>query len=284
MLAEPVNLEQIMKAKIKIIKAVLMCRPLYYSISYTINPWMVPGSENKSIAQIQWENLIATYKNLGIKINVIDQKDGLPDMVFSTDQGVVQGKKVFMSSFRYPQRQGERAPYLKWFKDHNFEVEFFPKNAYFEGNGECLFFKDILLIGIGFRANMLTCKCFKKALKTEVIPLELINPYFYHLDTALFVLNDVTIFYYPQAFSKKSQKVLKKLVPNLIPFTDFEVRNFAANSVVTDHQVIVNRNLPTFRNTLNKLGYSALEIDLNEFTKAGGAAHCLTNVLKEEII
>lgn len=267
--------------KTKIIKEVLMCRPLYYSISYTINPWMIPGSESKNLVQRQWEKLVGVYKQLGIKINLIDQKPNLPDMVFATDQGVIQGKKIFISNFRYKERQGERKPYLEWFKSNNYEVESLPKQAYFEGNGECLFFQDVLLIGIGYRANMLTCRCFKQALNIEVIPLELINPYFYHLDTALFVLNNQTVFYYPEAFSKRSQKVLQKLVPNLIPLTDFEVRNFAANSVVTNHQVIVNRNLPPFRESLKKLGYTALEIDLSEFTKAGGAAHCLTQVLKE---
>lgn len=258
-----------------------MCQPLYYSISYTINPWMVPGTENKNIAQMQWEKLVATYQKLGIKVNLIDQRVGLPDMVFATDQAILQGKKAFMSNFRYKERQGEREPYLEWFKANGYEINFFPRKAHFEGNGECLFFQDLLFIGIGYRANKFTCKYFKKALKIEVIPLELINPYFYHLDTAMFVLNTQTVFYYPQAFSKKSQKVLKKLVPNLIPFSDFEIRNFAANSVVTDHKVIVNRNLPTFANTLESLGYSAIEVDLNEFTKAGGGAHCLTNILKE---
>ena len=91
----------------KIIKEVLMCRPLYYSISYTINPWMIPGSENKSIAQTQWEKLVATYQKLGIKVSLIDQKEGLPDMVFATDQGIIHGKKVYMSNFRYKERQGE---------------------------------------------------------------------------------------------------------------------------------------------------------------------------------
>lgn len=267
--------------KVRVIKEVLMCKPLYYSISYTINPWMMPGSENKNVAYRQWERLVEIYEQLGIKINLIYQRPSLPDMVFATDQGVIQGKKIFMSSFRYKERQGERKPYLEWFKNHNYEINFFPKNAYFEGNGECLFFKDVLLIGIGYRANLLTCKCFKKALKMEVIPLELISPYFYHLDTAVFVLNNQTMFYYPAAFSKKSQKVLQKLVPNLISLTDFEARNFAANSVVTNHQVIINRNLPSFKNILKSLGYEALEVDLHEFAKSGGAAHCLTQVLKE---
>lgn len=265
----------------KVIKEVLMCRPLYYSISYTINPWMTPGSENKNIAQLQWEKLVQTYQKLGIKINIIDQDPKQPDMVFATDQGIVQGKKVVMSNFRYKERQGETKPYLKWFKENGYEVVFIPSYAHFEGNGECLFFGQKLLIGIGYRANMSTCKYLEKALKIEVVPLELIDPYFYHLDTALFVLNEKTIFYYPRAFSKKSLAVLKKIVPNLIELTDFEVRNFAANSVVTDHKVIVNRNLPTFRTTLDKLGYQAIEVDVNEFAKAGGGAHCLTNVLDE---
>lgn len=264
----------------KVIKEVLMCRPLFYSISYTINPWMVPGSENKNIAQLQWEKLFQTFKSLGIKVKLIDQKPNLPDMVFATDQGIVRGKKVYMSNFRYSERKGERKPYLKWFEDHGYEPIFLPKEAQFEGNGECLFFREKLFVGIGFRANENTCKYLSKFLKIEVLPLELINPYFYHLDTALFVLNDDVVFYYPLAFSKKSQELLQKLVPNLTAFTDFEVRNFAANSVATKDKVIVNRNLPTFRDTLAKFGYQAIEVDVNEFTKAGGAAHCLANVLK----
>lgn len=258
-----------------------MCKPTFYSISYTINPWMIPGSENKSIAYIQWEKLVEVYRKLGIKVNLIDQKPNLPDMVYATDQGVIFGKKIFMSNFRYKERYGERKPYLLWFEANGYDVHFLPQEAFFEGNGECLFFNGVLLIGIGYRANLLTCKCFKKALEMEVVPLGLVNPYFYHLDTACFILNNQTVFYYPPAFSKKSQKILQKLVPNLIVLTDFEARNFAANSVVTDHQVIVNRNLPSFKNTLKSLGYEALEVDLNEFTKSGGAAHCLTQVLKE---
>ena len=132
--------------KAKLIKEVLMCRPTFYSISYTINPWMIPGSENKNIAQIQWEKLLNTYLNLDIKVHVIDQIEGLPDMVFATDQGIVRGRKVFMSNFRYKERRGERKPYLRWFEENNYEVNFLPKEAQFEGNGECLFFKGILFI------------------------------------------------------------------------------------------------------------------------------------------
>lgn len=269
------------KTQSKVIKEVLMCRPLYFSISYSINPWMKIGSEDKNMAQIQWQKLTRVYQDLGIRVNLIDQKPKIPDMVFSADQGIVVGKKVIMSNFRFRERKGERKPYLDWFITHGYEPIFIPEKAHFEGNGECLFFCQKLFIGIGYRANFLTCKYLKKALDMEVIPLELVNPYFYHLDTAMFVLNNQTVFYYPEAFSKKSQKVLQKLAPNLITFDDFEAHNFAANSVVTDHQVIINKTLPSFRKSLTKLGYESVEADISEFAKAGGGAHCLTNILKE---
>ncbi|MBI2020771.1 amidinotransferase [Candidatus Daviesbacteria bacterium] len=267
--------------KNRIVLEVLMCRPTYYSISYTINPWMIPGSENKNMAQIQWENLVATYRSLGIKVNFLDQQQGLPDMVFSTDEGIVFKKKVVVSNFRYPQRRRERSPYLEWFEKHGFKPTFLPKGIFFEGSGDCLFFNHLAFVGTGFRTSKKAAEFLSAKLDIEVFPLQLINPYFFHLDTACFPLNSETAFYYPEAFDEKSQKILKKVVPNLIALTAFEARNFAANSVVTDHQVIINRNLPTFANTLAKLGYLPIEVDLNEFKKAGGAAHCLTNVLKE---
>lgn len=277
------------RAQNKVIKEVLMCKPLHFSISYIINPWMKVGSEDKNLAKIQWQKLYQTYVDLGIKVNIVDQKSHVPDMVFATDQGIVRGKKVVMSNFRFKERRAERKPYSQWFKKNGFDLEYIPDRAHFEGNGECLFFGPLrreasqkLLIGIGFRASLETCKYLKKALKIEVVPLELINPFFYHLDTALFVLNKETVFYYPGAFSKKSKNILKKLVPNLIELSDFEANNFAANSVVTDHTVVLNKTLPQFRRQLEKLGYRTIEVDISEFAKAGGGAHCLTNILKEE--
>ena len=270
------------RGKIKYIKEVLMCNPLYFSVSYSINPWMIPGSANLDRAKKQWGELVKTYKNLGITVKIIDQEPNLPDMVFSTDQGIIWNKEFFVSNFCHEQRRGERKPYLNWFESNGYKIRNIPNEVCFEGNGECVFFNGNLFVGVGFRANAKSCKYLHKALKIDVYPLELINPYFYHLDTALLVLDDKTAFYYQQAFSKKSQKLLQKKIPNLIPFSDEEVYKFAANSVVTDHTVIVQKDILSFNKTLRKLGYNAVSIDLSEFIKSGGAAHCLTQILKED--
>lgn len=242
---------------------------------------MVPGSESKNLAQRQWENLVHTYQNLGIKVHQIDQKENLPDMVFATDEGLAFKNKFVVSNFKFPERRRETKHYLKWLVSYGLELVFLPKGIFFEGSGDCLFFADYIFLGTGFRTTKKASKHLSSKLDVEVLPLKLINPYFFHLDTALMTLNAKTCFYYPEAFDQKSQRLLQNIVPNLIPLTDFEARNFAANSIVTDHQVVINRNLPSFANTLKGLGYEALEVDLSEFKKAGGAAHCLTQILRE---
>lgn len=259
-----------------------MCRPLHFSVNYVINPWMKPGSVNQQVALKQWENLVSSLVDQDIDITYIDQVKGLPDMVFSTDQGITMRNTVLLSNFRYRERQGETTVYKKWFEKNHFFLKTLPEDCFLEGSGESLFVGDTLFIGIGFRSSINAPKLVADALNVEVVSLELVDPRFYHLDLAFFPLNKDTAFYYPPAFSKTSQKELKKRIPNLYQFTDEEIANFAANSLVTDHHVIVQKNKTSFNDRLKDLGYKVVEADVSEFLKAGGGIHCLVQVLEEE--
>ena len=267
----------------KVIKKILMCEPIHFEVSYKINPWMQIGSVNKKQAYKQWQDLLKTYEDLKIETEIIKQEKGLPDMVFSADQGIIKGRDMLLSNFRYEQRQKETDVYLKWFETEGYLVNKLPENVSFEGGGESLWFGNKLLVGTGFRGRPEIGQNIKEIWpEVEIISLQLINPYFYHLDTCLFVLNRETIFYYPLAFSDLSQAVLKEITPNLIPISKKEAFNFAANSTVTDHHVIIQKgNLGVLRE-LRRLGYAGVETDVSEFIKAGGGIHCLTFVLTEE--
>jgi N-dimethylarginine dimethylaminohydrolase len=266
----------------KYIKKVLMCKPLHFSVDYIINPWMMPGTVNRDKAMEQWSTLVDTFQRLQIKVETIDQEEGLPDMVFSADQAVVKNKKVLISNFRYPERQGETKHYLKWFKKHRYSLVHLPATCFFEGGGESTLIKDLLLIGVGFRANLKVCRQVSKTFDIEVVPLELVDKRFYHLDTCFFPLNNETAFYFPEGFSPDARIKLKKIIPNLIPFNYEELLNFAANSVVTDHHVVMQKNNPVFKKEIKNQGYKTVEVDVGEFIKAGGGIHCLMQVLKEE--
>jgi len=262
------------------IKQVLMCPPDNFAVNYQINPWMKIGSVNKSRAKKQWQNLIGIYQDLGIEIQFINQNHPkMPDLVFSADQGWIERKKIILSNFRYQERKKERTIYQDWFKKNNFQILKLPEDCYFEGGGEMIRWGKKYFLGFGFRSKKKTAKKIASILQKEVISLQLIDHRFYHLDLGLFVLNEKVVFYYPEAFDNASREKLKKIVPLLIPLKKKEAFNFAANSINTDHKVIVQRGNNNFCHQLKYLHYQPIEIDVSEFSKAGGGIHCLTGLL-----
>lgn len=260
---------------------VLMCRPTHFDVDYIINPHMVPHSVDKAKAMRQWQALVAALERLGIQVDVIEQAPDAPDMVFATDQAIVQNGKAFLANFRYPERKGETKYYREWFKAHGFEPRELTNVFSFEG-GDALFVGDTLFVGTGFRANVGSCEELSQALDTDVVPLRLIDPKFYHLDMCFLPIDSDAAFYYPPAFSQNSQNILKKLIPDLHELTRKEAEGYAANSFVTDSMVVIQSGNPTFVRKLNKLDKQVIELDLSEFKKAGGGIHCLINTLERK--
>lgn len=265
-----------------IMRKILLCRPIYFRVDYEINPWMKIGSVNQQIAIAQWENLVSEYKKLNLNVEIIEQDQKFPDMVFATDQGVlIKDKEILLSRFRYLERRGESEYYKQWYEDHGYKIKMLPNNIFFEGGGELQHWRDNLLIGFGFRTDQNAINSVEKIFNKNCIKLELIDKRFYHLDTCLMVLNNDVIFYYPQAFSSSSIQQLKSIVPNLLKIEYDEVVNFAANSIVFGSTVFIQEGNIKMSNQMTKLGYKVIPVNVGEFIKAGGGAHCLTGDLGE---
>lgn len=258
-----------------------MCEPKFFQVRYEINPWMKLGSINSQKALVQWKELYKIYRLLGISVELIEPQANLPDMVFSADQGLVKGKTLIVSNFLYPQRKKEVIYYVNWYKDNGFEVRKIPRDFFYEGAGESLWWNNKLFVGKGLRNSEGIEAKLKEMLQVEVFGLRLVNQYFYHLDTCLFPLNESTVFYYPEAFAPESRKTLQKTVPDLIPLGKKEAFNFAANSVLTDHHTVIQKGNSELKKKLSAYGYETIEVDVSEFFKAGGGVHCLTGVVAE---
>lgn len=266
----------------KIIKKVLLCPPDHFQVRYQINPWMkLDNPINQARAKNQWLGLANLYRALGIKIKLIPPRPNLPDMIFTADQGLVKNNSVILANFRFRQRQPETRIYHNWFKKQGFKIFSLPKDFYFEG-GDALEAGNKIVIGYGFRTSLRSLPLISNLLKTPVISLRLVNPYFYHLDTCLFIPNPKTAFYYPGAFDQPSRKKLSQNFPNLISLPREEAFLLAANSLNSDHQAIIPKGAPVFAKKLAQLGYQAHQINISEFAKAGGGIHCLTITTKAD--
>jgi N-dimethylarginine dimethylaminohydrolase len=254
----------------------LMCRPTYFTVEYAINPWMDPDVEvDLALAIRQWEGLRDTYRALGHEVSLIHPVPGLPDMVFAANGALVVDGKVFGASFKNAERQPEGPAYRDWFADADFEV-IGRSGAVNEGEGDFLALGDFILAGTGFRTDHRAHMDAQEFFGKPVLTMVLVDPRFYHLDTALAVLGDNDIAYYPKAFSPGSQAVLARLFPDAIRADDNDAATFGLNSVSDGRHVVVPSESVNLIARLRERGYEPVPVDLSEFKKAGGGPKCCT--------
>lgn len=163
---------------------ILMCPPDYYGIEYEINPWMSRSrGSTPQVARRQWQALGEILRGLGVTVELMTPEPGLPDLVFTANAGLIYDKRFFSSRFRHEVRAGETPHFDAWFADHAFAVEHLPEGTYFEGAGDALFCGRTLFAGYRIRSDVQGHQYLGRVLDVQVLPLELINPRFYHLDT-----------------------------------------------------------------------------------------------------
>lgn len=254
-----------------------MCPPDYYGIEYEINPWMDRRRQaDRAAAVSQWKALRELLGEAGAVVSTIAPVPGLPDMVFTANAALVVGSLAVLSHFRHPQRQREEPHFADWLAAHGFEVCRLPEDVYFEGAGDALFCGDTLFAGYRIRSDARGHQLVAERIGYRVIPLELVDPYYYHLDTCFCPLDAHTAAYYPAAFDAYGQQVLREMVPELIEVSAEEARRFACNAVVVGRMVVTNVGCPRLHGVLAERGFVPRETPLDEFVKAGGSAKCLT--------
>ena len=258
----------------------LMCPPIHFEVSYSINPWMEPEKPTDTpLAIVQWERLRSQLIALGHRVDVLAPRPGLPDMVFAANAATVVGGRVLAARYRYPQRFGEAPRYQAWFREHGYPV----RQARFvnEGEGDLLPTGARLLAGTGFRTDPRAHAEAAEYFGLPVITLNLVDPYFYHLDTALAVLDHEEIMYYPGAFSPSSRALLRELYPTAIQASRADAEVFGLNAVSDGRHVVLPQAATGLIDTLRAAGFEPIGVDLSELLKAGGAAKCCALELRD---
>lgn len=255
-------------------KEVLMCRPTAFDVVYAINPWMeVNNKPNKTLALKQWQNLYDTYQKLGVKINLIEQGENVPDMVFTTNAGVVWENTFIASNFRPAERKPEEVLFQQWFKDNGYQLK--TLDCYHSGEGDALEYNNKLYCDYGYRSSLKATQQLAKLVDVDAVKLEIIDPFFYDLDLTFCPLGDRAVMYYPKAYSQQSQEILAEL-PNAIELNHEQVANQFANSVYANGKLIISGCDDKLRKQLHKFDIEPIIIDVSEFRKAGGGIKCMT--------
>lgn len=254
----------------------LMCRPEHFAVAYAINPWMdITRGADRDLAVRQWETLRQTYLSLGHEVELIDPEPGLPDMVFAANGGLVVEGHALGARFTHAERRAEGPAYLR--RLGTLDLKSVTDAVHVnEGEGDFLVVGDLILAGTGFRTDPGAHTEVQELFGVPVISLQLVDPRFYHLDTALAVLGDSDVAYYPEAFSPGSRAVLQRLFPDAILATEADAVVLGLNAVSDGRNVVLPSVATDLAAQLRERGWNPVGVDLSELLKAGGSAKCCT--------
>ena len=261
-------------------KTLLMCPPDYFRVEYAINPWMDPANPvDPGLAGRQWTALKDTYARLGHTVRLIEPRPDLPDMVFAANGATVIGGTVLGSKFRYPERAGEGPAYLDWFRRNGYQAVTDPAEVN-EGEGDLIFAHRAIIAGYGFRSSRAVQRQAAALFGLPVIGVRLIDPRYYHLDTALLVLDADTAAYYPAAFDDAGRAALAAHFGHLIEAKDEDAEVLGLNGLSDGRTVVLPVQATGLAGQLEVAGFSVVGVDMSEFAKSGGGPKCCTLELR----
>lgn len=252
-----------------------MTPPAFFAVEYAINPWMdVTAPVDVDVAMAQWECLRDTYLGLGHQVDLVEPVPGLPDMVYTANGGLIAHDIAVVARFRFAERADESRAYAEWMSSLGYRPV--STRHINEGQGDLLMVGEMVLAGYGFRTDRRAHAEVAAALRMPVVSLELVDPRFYHLDTALAVLDDHTIAYYPPAFSAAAQTQLRALFADAIVVGTADAYLFGLNAVSDGLHVVLPAAATGFADQLRNAGFEPIGVELSELLKGGGSVKCCT--------
>jgi len=264
-----------------------MCAPDFFTVDYAINPWMVAGegAVSTELARTQWKTLHDALAKVA-EVALLQPVDGLPDMVFTANAGVVYGKRAIVSRFEFDERRGEEAHFRNWFESNGFEVVDWPEELIFEGAGDALADRSGAWVWAGYGQR--TEKAAHEELAKfypdrELLSMRLVDPRFYHIDTCLQPLEGGYLLYYPDAFEDAGRAEIERRIPadKRIAVTTEEAAAFACNAINLDEHIALNQPSERLTDELKAAGFEVTSLNLSEFLKSGGSSKCLVLRLDE---
>jgi N-dimethylarginine dimethylaminohydrolase len=260
-----------------------MCPPEHFTVEYAINPWMdTTVAVDASLALKQWELLRNTLSDLGHTVQVLEARPGLPDMVYAANGAFSVDGTVYGARFRHPQRAGEAVAHRVFYGSGGWR--FADAMHVNEGEGDFAYlpgaYGGLVLAGYGFRTDPAAHAEAQEVLGRPVVSLRLVDPAFYHLDTALAVLDDRHVTYYPEAFSPASQRVLAQLFPDAVIADRTDAEAFGLNLVSDGRHVVLNTEAVAMGDKLRAVGYLPVHVELTELKRGGGSVKCAVAELR----
>lgn len=293
--------------------------PAYFRIKSGANPhtrtrWGLRKSVDSALARRQWDRAVETFREHGIKVEVLGPVEDAPGLVFPANAGFMLeknehlplSKKHFYLSNLLPQRAAEKEIYRKFLAGLGIVVQDLPSSLRFEGEAD--FFpaagEYILTHGpiaaqrwvpaaawppykriYGWRTDKAILDSLRPLVAgKKILSLELSQEAYYHGDTVLCAMGKKLeyLMVYAQGLTPVSLARLKSdFTVKPIFLLPQDAARFAANSFYVDAGAEQFLFCPAGLSQellyrIHALGIQPVEIDVSEFfEKGGGSVKCM---------
>ena len=204
-------------------------------IEYEINPWMSVPSGRSAACASAMARLRQILLNTGVETPLRDPEPGLPDLVFTANAALIYRAS---SPFALPPSRAaeEENVFRSWFEPTASRSSSTAGHV-IRRRRRRLLLRRHAVRRLPHAERRPWPSANRPQLGCRVIPVELVDPYYYHLDTCFCPLAPDWQPGFPVNFPVTTAALLvRELVAELIEVEPEEAKSFACNAVVVGHQ------------------------------------------------
>lgn len=270
---------------------VLMARPEFFGASEAKNAFSRQNTPiDLPLAIKQWEKLCEAFQRTGLQVLQIEPHFGLEDMCFADSQafvGIDSEERSFAipSRLLHRSRRDEVEHFTRWYSHQGYRIIDLDLEGeeFLEGAGDLIWNPDWRSVWAGYgdrstRGAVDLFAAFMGELGFAVHKLELVDPYFYHLNLSLAPLTPDAVLIYPGAFAQETLAHIRSIAHTLEVSRE-EALGFECNGVSVNGFYITSKLSRRLELILSGHGVEPIVVDLSEFHKAGGSVASLKMLL-----
>ncbi|NQW18356.1 MAG: hypothetical protein HQ478_12810 [Chloroflexi bacterium] len=231
----------------------------------------------------QWNGMVEAMEEAGAEVELLEPSPDSPAQVFTADGAVILGDhQALILRNDGPRGALEPRNFADWLRDDGFEVESIPPNRTLDGGNTLRLHDDSFACGLKPEADGSGERYFAKLLKltggTLLHQIRLTDRRYLHLDMAIGRVGDAGYLVFKSALENGLASLEgTPIVDREIILVDTQdAERFACNGITIGDTFMTGKISASLIDAIERLGYRAVTLDLDEFHKAGGGLKCLT--------
>ena len=281
------------------IPAFVMNFPFTLDTATPNNIWMQEMEEkelkiNKGNAYRQFLDLYQFVAGNSLVYN-LPSEGNFQDLVYVANMGlqlphIKDSNNIIMSNFTSEPRQGEEKVGEPFFKSMGYKTHMCPFK--WEGEADLKYLHDNVYIGgYGQRSDIQAFEWMEKEFNMNIIKIEMVDEYLYHLDCCIFPLTKNKTLICTELFTPEELAQISQYT-NIIDISVDDTYNGIANSVRLGNMILCASNISELTradenyeaekakiNTLEKIcfneGLEPVFFNISEFMKSGAMLSCM---------